>query len=480
MDYQYNSMFTGIKDEDHGEFRRGGSVGGEAKFEMMTTGPVEKLVLRLAVPTTVIMLISAMYNAADTYFVGYLGTTETAAVGVCFSLMNVIQAVGFLFGHGAGNYISRALGARDDGDAAKMAATGSFTAFMTGGIIAAAGTVFLSPLASALGATETILPHARSYLRFILLAAPFMITSLTLNNILRFQGSAFRGMIGMTCGAVLNVILDPLFIFILHMGVSGAALATMISQFISCVLLFVISLAGKQNVPILPANFSPGREAYANILKGGSPSLMRQSCMSLAVIVLNRAAGAYGDGAIAAVSIVNRVLMIAGSAVIGLGQGFQPVCGFNYGAKLYGRVRRAFGFCTCVTSAILIVLSVPGFIWAPQVIAFFRKGDPAVTGIGAFALRLNLFTAPLSGWIVLNNMMLQTMGKALPANVLAFARQGLFLIPLVFILTPVFGLNGILFSTPLADLLTFVLSLFLGIRTLRKDLAEKSPGLKKF
>jgi Na+-driven multidrug efflux pump len=298
-----------------------------------------------------------------------------------------------------------------------------------------------------------------------------MITSLTLNNILRFQGSAFRGMIGMTAGAMLNVILDPLFIFVFRMGVQGAALATMISQFISCVLLFVISLTGKQNVPILPSNFSPGREAYANILKGGSPSLMRQSCMSLAVIVLNRAAGAYGDAAIAAVSIVNRILMIAGSAVIGLGQGFQPVCGFNYGAKLYGRVRKAFGFCVCITSAILIVLSVPGFIWAPRIIAFFRKGDADVIATGVFALRLNVFTAPLSGWIVLNNMMLQTMGKALPANILAFARQGLFLIPLVFILTPILGMNGILLSGPLADLLTFVLSLFLGLRTLQKDLA---------
>jgi putative MATE family efflux protein len=413
-----------------------------------------------------------MYNAVDTWFVGFLGTTETAAVGVSFSVMNMIQAAGFLFGHGAGNYISRALGARSGKDAEKMAAVGFFSAFCTGGLMAALGLAFLSPLASALGATETILPHALSYLRFILLGAPFMVSALTLNNLLRFQGSAFLGMIGMTCGAALNVLLDPLFIFTFHMGVPGAALATMISQTVSCVLLFIINRGGKQNVPILPRNFSPGRAAYMNILRGGSPSLLRQSVMSLAAVFLNRAAGPYGDEVIAAVSIVNRVVMISGSAIIGLGQGFQPVCGFNYGARLYGRVKRAFRFCVAISSVVLAVLSVLAFIFAPDIVAVFRKGDAMVIGIGARALRFQSLTLPLSGWIVLSNMMLQTMGKALPANILALARQGFFLIPLLFILTPLFNVTGILLSTPLADLFTFVLALPLGLKTLKKDLFE--------
>jgi putative MATE family efflux protein len=441
---------------------------------MMTSAPVEKLVLRMAVPTMIIMMITAMYNAADTYFVGYLGTAETAAVGVSFSLMNVIQALGFFFGQGAGNYISRALGSGKGDDAGKMAAVGFFSSFIAGSVIAVFGSVFLSPLASMIGATPTILPHAVSYMRFVLLGAPFMVASLTLNNLLRFQGSAFWGMIGMTCGAALNVILDPVFIFVLHMGVSGAALATMISQTVSCTLLFVISCAGKQNLSILPRNFSPGKTAYMNIVKGGSPSLLRQACMSLSSVCLNRAAGPYGDEVIAAVSIVTRVVMIAGAALIGLGQGFQPVCGFNYGAKLYGRVKKAFRFCLYVTSAVLLALSVLGFAFAPLVIAFFRKGDAELVRIGALALRLQSFTLPLSGWIVLNNMMLQTMGKAVPASILAFARQGLFLIPLLLILTPLFHVPGILLAVPLADLFTFILSLPLGLRALHKDLADNS------
>jgi putative MATE family efflux protein len=439
---------------------------------MMTSAPVEKLVLRLAVPTVIIMMITAMYNAADTYFVGYLGTTETAAVGVSFSLMNVIQAIGFFFGQGAGSYISRALGSGKSADAGKMAAVGFFSAFIAGSVIAVFGSIFILPLASMLGATPTILPHAVSYLRFILLGAPFMVASLTLNNLLRFQGNAFWGMIGMTCGAALNVILDPVFIFVLHMGVSGAALATMISQTVSCILLFVISCAGKQNLSILPWNFSPGKTVYMNIVKGGSPSLLRQSCMSLATICLNRAAGLYGDEVIAAISIVNRVMMITGAALIGLGQGFQPVCGFNYGAKLYGRVKKAFRFCLYVASAVLLALSVLGFAFAPLVVAFFRKDDAELVRIGALALRLQSLTLPLSGWIVLNNMMLQTMGKAVPASILSFARQGLFLIPLILILTPLFHVPGILLATPLADLFTFILSLFLGLRALRRDLPE--------
>jgi putative MATE family efflux protein len=450
----------------------GALLNGSEKFDVMTSSPVEKLVLRMALPPIVIMLISAMYNAADTYFVGFLGTTETAAVGISFSLMNVIQAVGFLFGHGAGNYISRALGAQNGSDAEKMAATGFFTAFCAGSVITVLGLVFLPPLALALGATKTILPHALSYLRFILLGAPFMVSALTLNNILRFQGNSFLGMIGMTSGALLNVFLDPLFIFTFRMGVSGAALATMISQTVSCVLLFIINRTGKQNVPILPRNFSPGKDSYLNILRGGSPSLLRQSVMSLATVFLNRAAAPFGDEVIAAVSIVNRVVMISGSAIIGLGQGFQPVCGFNYGAKLYGRVKRAFRFCLAVSGVILAVLSVLAFIFAPDIIAAFRKDDAEVIRIGSRALRFQSLTLPLSGWIVLNNMMLQTMGKALPANILAFARQGFFLIPLLFILTPLFDVTGILISAPLADFLTFMLALPLGIRALKKDLAE--------
>jgi putative MATE family efflux protein len=447
-----------------------------SRFEEMTTAPVKKLVISLAIPAIVIMMVSALYNMADTYFVGALGTSATAAVGVSFSLMAVIQAVGFFFGHGAGNYLSRALGARDSSGAGVMASTGFFSAFIAGTLIAAAGSLLLEPLARVLGATATILPYALDYLRFILLGCPFMMGSLMLNNLLRYQGSAFLGMLGMVSGAVLNIGLDPLFIFVLGMGITGAALATMISQTLSCLLLLAISRRGKETVRISPRNFRPHLGLYVEIARGGAPSLLRQGTMSLAVIVLNRVAGAYGDAAIAAISIVTRVVMLMNSTILGFGQGFQPVCGFNYGARRFDRVRDAFWFCVRLTTAILTVVALGGAAFAPRIIALFRRDNPEVIRIGALALRFQSGVAPLGGWIVLCNMMLQTMGKAVPASLLAFSRQGLFLIPLALFLVPALGVLGIQICTPIAELCTFILALPLGIRTLRKDLPAGLPG----
>jgi putative MATE family efflux protein len=442
----------------------------DKKFEMMTSAPVERLVVKQAAPAIVIMLVSAVYNMTDTYFVSSLGTSAIAAVGVSFSLMNIIQAVGFFFGHGSGNFISRALGAQNAGDAEKMAATGFFSVFIVGAAIAVSGTVFLSPLARMLGSTDTILPYALDYLRFILIGAPFMVSSLMLNNLLRYQGSAFFGMIGMVSGAVINIGLDPLFIFVFHLGVKGAALATMISQTASCVLLFVVSCAGGGNVRIFPRNFSPSPTKYKEILRGGSPSLLRQAVASLAAVLLNHAAGAYGDAIIAAVSIVNRVVLVLGAAVLGFGQGFQPVCGFNYGAKRYDRVKKAFWFCLRLSTVLLVIMAAACFIFAPDIIAIFRKDDPQVISVGTLALRAQCFSLPLFGWIFLVNFMLQTMGKGVSASVLAFSRQGLFLIPLLFLVVPAIGVLGIQICTPIADFFTFILSLPIGIRTLHKDL----------
>jgi putative MATE family efflux protein len=438
-----------------------------SRYELMTTKPVEALVLRLAGPSLAIMMISAMYNMADTYFVGSLGTSATAALGIAFSLMALIQAVGFFFGQGAGSFIARALGAQDSENASRMAATGFFSSFIAGALIAAAGLVFLTPLCAFLGATPTIMPYARQYLWFILLGAPFMASSLTQNNLLRFQGSSFYGMVGMISGAVLNVGLDPLFIFGLDMGVSGAALATMLSQMLSCGILFFVSCRQKGNIRIYLRNFSPRWGAYREMLRGGLPSLLRQGIASVAVVFLNRAAGGFGDAVIAAVSIVNRVVLFATAALLGFGQGFQPVCGFNYGAKHYDRVKKAFWFCMKICSSTLLVFAILGFIFAPEIIALFRRDDPEVIRLGTLALRVYCFPFPLLGWVILNNMMMQTCGKAVSASILALARQGLFLVPLVFLLVPWLGVLGIQIAMPLADLCTFLLSIPLGVRILR-------------
>ena len=446
----------------------------DEKHERMINAPVEGLVCRLAGPSIATMMISALYNMADTYFVASLGTSAVAGVGVVFPLMAVIQAMGFFFGHGTGNYVSRQLGAMHLDNASKMVATGFVSALIGGVTFTVLGLAFIRPLASFLGATETIMPFAVDYMRFILIGAPWMTASLTLNNLLRFQGSSFYGMIGMVSGAILNIVLDPIFIFVLGMGVSGASLATMLSQLVG----FCLLLAGcrrQGNIRIEPRKFSPSFAAYREIVRGGTPSLCRQSIASIATICINRLAGGYGDAAIAAISIVQRVIMFTNSALVGFGQGFQPVCGFNYGAGRYDRVRRAFGFCVKVGSCALALLGVAAFIFAPQVIAVFRADDPDVIAIGSLSLRLNCLTFPLMGWVMMNNMMLQTIGRSLRASALALSRQGLFLLPILFFLAPRYGLLGIQLSQPIADVATFMLSVPLGVGVLR----EMSAASKK-
>ena len=445
----------------------------DEKYARMIEAPVERLVCELAVPTISIMLISAFYNMADTYFVGSIGTSATGAVGVSFSLMAFIQAVGFFFGHGSGNYISRQLGAKNWDRASSMAATGFLSAMITGALMALFGLSYLVPFARFLGATETILPYACDYLFYILIGAPWMTGSLVLNNLLRFQGSAFYGMIGMISGAVLNVALDPLFIFVFGMGVGGAALATIISQFVSCTLL-LIGCTRKGNISIKLKNFSPSFFAYKEIVRGGLPSLFRQGFASVAFICINQVAGGYGDAVIAAVSIVHRVFLFASSALVGFGQGFQPVCGFNYGARRYDRVKRAFWFCMRTSSMVLLVLAVVGYFFAPGIVALFRD-DAEVIRVGTLALRLQCVTFPLMGWVLLNNMMLQTIGKAVRASILALTRQGLFLVAALSILTPPLGVLGIQLSQPASDVATFLLAIPLGVSVLKEMNSGETP-----
>ena len=441
------------------------------KYTRMTTAPIPALVTRLAVPTIISMLVTAFYNMADTFFVGRIGTSASAAVGVVFSVMSIIQACGFFFGHGSGNYISRALGANRGEDAARMAATGFFCALFTGAALGALGLVFLRPLARALGSTDTILPYAVDYLRFILIGAPWMMASLVLNNQLRFQGSAFYGMIGIASGAVLNIGLDPLLIFTFRMGIGGAALATIISQFVSFCLLLCGTRRGG-NLRVRWKNFTPSFRFLKAIVNGGMPSLCRQGLNSVSTICLNLGAGVYGDAAIAAMSIVGRIVMFANSCVIGFGQGFQPVCGFCYGAKKYDRVKEAFRFCVKAATAFLCAAAVIAFAFAPQLVAVFRKGDAEVLAVGQVALRAQCFTFPLSAWIVLCNMMMQTIGKSVRASFLAMARQGLFFIPAVLILPRLFGLFGLQISQAVADVITFALSIPLQLSVFREMDAE--------
>lgn len=443
----------------------------DEKYKMMTEAPIPPLIGKLAVPTIVSMLITSIYNMADTFFVGRIGTSATAAVGVVFPVMAVIQALGFFCGHGSGNSISRHLGSKDTKSAQQLAATGFFGALILGLAVMVLGLIFLNPLAVLLGSTETILPYTRDYLRIILIGAPYMTAQLVLNNQLRFQGNAFYAMIGITTGGILNMALDPLFIFGLQMGISGAALATVISQFISFLLL-LYGIKASKCIPIRLRNVSLSSERLGEIAGGGLPSLFRQGLASVATMVLNIAANPYGDAAIAAMSVVSRITMFANSALIGFGQGFQPVCGFNYGAKKYRRVQEAFWFCVKVSTGTLILIAIAGGFCSGGLVGIFRK-DPEVIEIGTLALRFQCLTLILNGWIIMNNMMMQTIGKTTYASVLAASRQGLFFIPAILILPRLFGLLGIQVAQAAADVCTMVVTTII-YRIVQKELNQET------
>ena len=437
----------------------------ENKIHKMTTEPVAKLVCAMAVPSILSMLITAFYNLADTFFVGKLGTEATGAIGVVFPYMTIIQAVAFFFGHGSGHFISRALGAKRIEDAKKMAATGFFTAVILGVVIGILGLVFSEPLLTLFGATKTIMPEAKKYVIYILIATPFIMGAFVLNNIMRLQGNARMGVIGISSGAVLNVILDPIMIYAMDMGTAGAGLATGVSQMVSFVLLLLLS-GRKGGIKISWKNFNLNFSSIKEIFAGGIPSLARQGLGSVAAICLNNVAGVYGDSVIAGFSVVNRITFICISVLLGFGQGFQPVCGFNYGAKLYDRVKKAFWFCVKVSSVGMLILAIVIFFNAEFLVGKFSEDDFHLIDIGVKTLRIQCISMPLMGFIVLSNMFLQNTRKTVRATIVAMARQGVMLIPAIYILNLFMGLNGLMLAQFVADIATFILSVPLTLKAI--------------
>lgn len=445
----------------------------EERYQMMMDTPIPRLISKLAVPTIVSMLITAIYNMADTFFVSRIGTSASGAVGIIASFMFLIQAIGFTFGMGSGNYISRSLGDQNGGEAGKAASTAFFSVFFIGIFMMIFGVIYMEKVVYLLGATSTIAPFAMSYMRYILYAAPFMLCSYVMNNILRAQGIAMYAMFGIAAGGILNIILDPVLIFGFHMGIAGAAIATMISQIVSFGILLCQCNFRKDSIKIQLSKFSPTLRMYGIILHGGLPSLCRQGMMSISSVVLNVTAGPYGDAAIAAMSIVSRFMMFINSGLIGFGQGFQPVCGFNFGAKRYDRVLESFWFCFKVSTVVLTGLGLISFGLARPIIALFRREDLKVIEIGSRALRLQLLTMPIQGWIIMCNMMTQSIGYGFRASLVAMGRQGLFLVPALWILSGVFGLLGVQMAQAVADVFTFALASAI-IAGILKDFKQKA------
>jgi len=439
-----------------------------SRKQMMLYDPVEKVIPKLAVPTIISMLITSIYNMADTYFVSQIGTSASGAVGVTSSAMSLMQAVAYMIGIGSGINMSKCLGQGDEEKAKQFVTTGLFTAFGVGLLITVFGNLFMNPIVMMLGATETIAPYAKAYSSYIFYAAPFMMTSFAMNNLLRYQGLALYGMVGIATGGILNILLDPLFIFTFELGTAGAAIATALSQVISFLILLFMTMTRKETIKLHPKYYRFDPKIYGRIIYNGMPSLGRQGLASVSIIVINHVAGIYGDAAIAAFNIVNRFVMFINSSVIGFGQGFQPVCSFCYGAKKFSRVRHAFWYCVKVTTVMLIVFSTLCFPFARQIVTLFIKDDLEVIRIGTLALRLQLCALPLWGFTIMASMFTQSIGYGVRATLLSTARQGMFLLPMLLILPPIFDVLGIQMARPVADIFTLLLSILVTAGTLKK------------
>ncbi len=429
------------------------------QFQRMTETPVSHLICTLATPTILTMLITTFYNMADTFFVARLGTSAAGAVGIVFAMMAFIQSIAFTLGVGCGSLVSRALGQRDR-DAANAYASSAFAmALIVGIALSVFGLLFNGPLMRLLGATPTILPYAQDYAKYIFLGTFIQCAAIVLNKILQAEGKAIFSTFGLGIGGIINIALDPLFIFTFGLGISGAAIATLISQCISFVILFYFIYSGRSITRLSLNSVARTPEPYVNILKIGSSSFCRQGLASASTVALNVSAGNYGDAAVAAMSIVGRMFHFVLSALIGFGQGFQPVVGYNYGAKQYQRVRDAFRFSVLVGTIFLTGAGIAGYWFAPEIVALFQVEDPLVVAIGAAAFRAQCISLPLQSTIVLANMLFQSTGKAASAVVISSTRQGIYFLPLIIILPHYFQLTGIEFTQAASDLLAFATSL---------------------
>ena len=429
----------------------------DPQYQKMIKTPIPKLILAMAGPTIIGMLVTSAYSVADTYFVSKLGSSAAGATGIVFSLMALIQAIGFTVGMGAGSVISRLLGKKENDKAQEIASTALMTSAVLGVILSVVGLLFLEKFMLLLGATETILPYAMDYARYILYAAPAMTASFVLNNLLRAEGKTNLAVIGIVVGGILNIGLDPLFMFAFGMGMEGAALATAVSQTIGFVILFCCFLGKKMTIHFSLRKITKDLSVYKAFLKDGMPSLFRQGLASVASVALNRAASSYGDSTVAAMSIVGKIFMVVFCILIGLGQGYQPVAGYNYGAKEYGRVKSAFRFVIWVGTIGMIALGVGLYGITPWLMEMFVSGDENALEIGTQALRMQCAVMPLLPLGTACNMTFQAVGKPVTAAFLAACRQGVWFLPFIWVFPRVFGVGGMEAAQPAADAATFLI-----------------------
>lgn len=458
----------------------------EQQYKRMTETPIPRLITLLAIPTMISMLITNIYNVVDTAFVGTLGTSASGAVGVVFGFMAIIQAFGFLFGQGGGSIISRMLGDRQPERASETASTAFFCSLFMGLVITVFGFFTLDSLVRWLGSTETIAPFAKTYIGYILFASPFMTTSFTMNNILRYEGKASLGMVGLLVGSILNIGGDYFFMMILNMGIAGAGLSTCIGQIISWCILLSMFLKGRTTSRISIRHFlnkrqDKGRIGFntekliicintvllREIILTGIPSLLRQILNSFTTILLNVLSSGYGDEVVAAMSIVNRIVFFVFSIALGVGQGFQPVCSFNYGARKFDRVRKAIWF-TAALGMIFILAAIVATLQFPDEIIRIFRDDPAVVKVAHRALVLQMLLLPTLPISVVTEMTYQCTGKKGGAALLSSLRSGFIFMPALYILAHTRGVAGIQEAQPVAYGLSFFVSLLFFVMYMKK------------
>lgn len=439
----------------------------DIKYEKLTTKPVERLVVEMAIPAMIGMVISAMYNITDTYFVGLVGNTlYTAAIGIVFPFMSVIQAVGFLYGHGSGNYISEKLGKKDRDSAERMAVQGFYSSFITGLLIMFLGLMFLRPLSYMLGAKTDMIDPVCRYLRIILFSTPAAVSSFTLNNQLRLQGSSKAGMMGLMVGVVANVVLNSIFILGCGMNLEGAGWATLIGQFLGMIALLRITWRNG-NVPVNLKEIYFSKKLLFRIWLGGMPNFVRQGITSLAGILLNNLVSVYGENAVASFSIAYKVFAIGYAIVIGLGHGYQPICGFNYSAQKYDRVKKAFIFSVKISTIFLIISAILIYCFSFNLMKIFSS-DIEVIMMGKKILAYQSVVMPLLGYYTLISMFLQNTGRFYKATLISAGRQGIFYIPLLIVMNIFFGISGLILTQPMADIISFIFSLIIGIPDIKE------------
>lgn len=426
---------------------------------------VSKAIMKMAIPSIIGLLVVAIYNIVDTMFVAWLGTEATGATQIVFPIVMGLSAIGLTFGIGGGSYISRLLGESEKNKASKVASTSFFVALAIGIATTIFGIMFIEQILTLFGATSTIMPLAKEYGIYIMLGASAQIVNMTLNNLLRSEGSAKQSMIGMLIGAVLNIALDPIFIFVFGLGVKGAAIATTISQFVTMFILLSQYIRAKSILSIALSKVSFDISIIGEILKVGSPSFVRQILMSISLGLLNQAAGTFGgDTSIAAIGIVTRTMMISIYIIFGLSQGFQPVAGYNYGAKEYKRLSDSLKFTSMLNLGISVSSSALFLVFGKEILSIY-KPSAEVLAISLEYIRYFAFSMILMSFTNVIGVYYQAVGKGLPALILSTARQGIFLIPLLLILPNMFGMYGVYLSQPISDVLTLILSVVMFIPT---------------